>query len=196
MAQISENRYLSYEEALQNAQLIFSQFRSLNWSDIAICAMLGNMWRESTVNPGIWQNLTVDSSMGYGLVQWTPSTNYTDWAVANNYEIGNLYAQCNRIQYEFDNGLQYIPTDTYPLTADQFRYYEGNDLDYMTAAFLANYERAGVSALEERIEYARKFYTDLNGTSPDNPVNPGSSKRNRNYNFILFNHRRRKQWTQ
>lgn len=195
MAIISENRYLSYAEALENSKAIFSQFKAYEWSDIAICAMLGNMWRESTVNPGIWQNLTVDTSMGYGLVQWTPSTNYTWWAVEMGYEIDNIYAQCNRIEYEFNNGLQYYPTDEYPLTADEFRYYNGNDLDYMTAAFLANYERAGVSALEERIEYAHKFYNDLKGTTPDNPNIPTTKKKKSKYNFILFSHRRRKQWT-
>lgn len=35
-----------------------------------IAAICGNFWQESTVNPGIWENLTVGAP-GYGLGQWT-----------------------------------------------------------------------------------------------------------------------------
>lgn len=36
----------------------------------AIAAICGNFWQESTVNPGIWENLTVGAP-GFGLGQWT-----------------------------------------------------------------------------------------------------------------------------
>lgn len=35
-----------------------------------IAAICGNFWQESTVNPGIWEGLTVGAP-GYGLGQWT-----------------------------------------------------------------------------------------------------------------------------
>lgn len=35
-----------------------------------IAAICGNWWQESTLNPGIWENLTVGAP-GYGLGQWT-----------------------------------------------------------------------------------------------------------------------------
>ena len=35
-----------------------------------IAAICGNFWQESTVNPGIWENLTVGAP-GFGLGQWT-----------------------------------------------------------------------------------------------------------------------------
>lgn len=35
-----------------------------------IAAICGNFWQESTINPGIWEGLTVGAP-GYGLGQWT-----------------------------------------------------------------------------------------------------------------------------
>lgn len=35
-----------------------------------VAAICGNFWQESTVNPGIWENLTVGAP-GFGLGQWT-----------------------------------------------------------------------------------------------------------------------------
>lgn len=56
-----------------------------------IAAICGNFWQESTVNPGIWENLTVGAP-GYGLGQWTDNpptvmrrTALFDWLTANGY---------------------------------------------------------------------------------------------------------------
>ena len=80
MALISSNVYLSMENATDNAQYIYNFMIRNGASQNAALAVLGNMYAESTCNPGIWQNL--DSSrtdLGFGLVQWTPSTKYTNW---------------------------------------------------------------------------------------------------------------------
>ena len=44
------NNSLSYNDALHNANLIYNSFKGFMTKE-AICAMLGNMWAESTVNP-------------------------------------------------------------------------------------------------------------------------------------------------
>ena len=56
-----------------------------------IAAICGNFYQESTVNPGIWENLTVNAP-GYGLGQWTDNppqvmrrTALFNWLSANNY---------------------------------------------------------------------------------------------------------------
>lgn len=56
-----------------------------------VAAICGNFWQESTVNPGIWENLTVDAP-GYGLGQWTDNppqvmrrTALFDWLQSNGY---------------------------------------------------------------------------------------------------------------
>lgn len=55
-----------------------------------IAAICGNFWQESTVNPGIWENLTVGAP-GYGLGQWTDNTGVSrrtalfNWLDSNGY---------------------------------------------------------------------------------------------------------------
>lgn len=56
-----------------------------------IAAICGNFWQESTVNPGIWENLTVGAP-GFGLGQWTDNppiverrTALFNWLDANGY---------------------------------------------------------------------------------------------------------------
>lgn len=94
MALISSNAYLSMENATDNAQYIYNFMVRNGASQNAALAVLGNMYAESTCNPGIWQNL--DSSrtdLGFGLVQWTPSTKYTSWAASKGYESKNINGQ-------------------------------------------------------------------------------------------------------
>ena len=81
MAWISGNRYLSKSEMENNALIIKNYLTSKGWTLNAIAGILGNMESESTINPGIWQSLNAGNmSGGFGLGQWTPATNYTDWA--------------------------------------------------------------------------------------------------------------------
>lgn len=76
-----------------NAYMVYSYFRDLGFTNEAIAGMLGNMQRESTINPGVWQNLTPssydDRNKGYGLVQWTPPKGWFDYATANNIDIND-----------------------------------------------------------------------------------------------------------
>ena len=129
--------------------------------------MLGNMQQESTINPGIWQNLVVGEGGGggYGLVQWTPYTNFTDWADSNGYNWSDGEAQCLWIDTMTVSTGQWIPTDTYPMSWDDFKTGEW-DIDYMTTAFLKNFERAGDEVLEQRIQNASYWYEYLSGVKP------------------------------
>ena len=56
MALISSNAYLSMENATDNAQYIYNFMVRNGASQNAALAVLGNMYAESTCNPGIWQN--------------------------------------------------------------------------------------------------------------------------------------------
>lgn len=58
------------EQQKTNARYIYNFFKKLGWSTEAICAVLGNMERESVMNPGAWQYWENEKE-GYGLVQWT-----------------------------------------------------------------------------------------------------------------------------
>lgn len=177
MATYSKNAYLTAEEQLENATYIYSFLLSKGWSKNAIFAILGNMQSESSVNPGIWEGLVQGDDRGFGLVQWTPSTNYIEWAVSQGYTTFAAYSQLEpqllRIIYELNNGLQWITTDTYPLTFKQFSR-STLDVDYLTLAFLYNYERPGVIDEEDRQAQALEWQTKLTGITPSTPIDSKS----------------------
>ena len=102
---ITGNRYLTLAEMQINAELIQGWGLAAGWTPNAICAMLGNMQTESSINPGIWESLTAYSG-GYGLVQWTPYTKYSNWAGPGWQNNG--YKELQRIQYEAANNLQWF----------------------------------------------------------------------------------------
>lgn len=184
-----------------NATYIYKFFKDKGWTVNAIASMLGNLQHESSLNPGRWQSDIIGSGGGggYGLVQWTPYTNYTNWVDNNN--LGNWESLDNnlaRIEYEFENGLQYYATDSYPESFYEFSR-STKDLSYLTTAFLRNYERAGVEALDTRINYSNAWYTYLtSGEEPPQviePVDPGTGgtttlRKKKKYKFLLFNKRR------
>ncbi len=124
MAVISSNAYLTVAQMTGNAQYILNYLMARGWTKEAVCAMLGNMQSESTINPGIWQGL--DSSrvdLGYGLVQWTPSTKYTSWAIGRGYAIGDIDGQLERIIYEKENSIQWQQVTTTMTFAQFFNIY-------------------------------------------------------------------------
>lgn len=162
MSLISSNAYLSVSQMTDNAKYIYNFFRNLGWTANAICGMLGNMQRESTINPGVWQNLDYENyNGGFGLVQWTPATNLTNWASSRGLDRDSIETQCVKIQDEYENGGQYYPTDDYPLTFSQFAS-STETPEYLAEVFCRNYERAGVEAMDERKTNARYWYDELN----------------------------------
>lgn len=159
----SSNRYLTKEEMTVNATYIMGEMTSQGWSKNAVAGMLGNMETESTINPGLWQSLNEGNMAGgYGLVQWTPASNYINWANSNGYDIGDINGQIARINFELENGLQYISTSEYPLSFQQFKT-SNESPEYLASAFLKNYERAGVEKEQERRNQARYWYDILEG---------------------------------
>ena len=168
MAWISGNYYLSQAQMENNASIIWEFFGSRGWTAEAVAGMLGNMQWESTINPGIWEGLSVGTG-GYGLVQWTPYTKYANWA-GNQWE-NNGQLEMQRIEYEV--GLtgaesQWIATSAYPLTFAQFTQ-STQSTDYLTSAFMHNYERPDSYSTEStRQGYARYWYTFIN----DEPAPP------------------------
>lgn len=158
MSWIKGNRYLTESEMQNNALEIKAYLVSKGWSPNAIAGMLGNMETESTINPGIWQNLdSGNTSLGYGLVQWTPSTNYTNWATSNGYAIDDGTAQLKWIDEVTTTVGQWIPTDSYDFSFSTFKT-STETPEYLASAFLKNFERAGVEKESLRREQARKWY--------------------------------------
>lgn len=193
---IGESMALSSLEMGVNASYIYRYFHSKGWSNKAIASILGNMSVESSLNPGRWQSDNVNNlDGGYGLVQWTPATNYINWCANNGIvDYSEMDSNLARIQYEFDNNLQWISTDSYPISFEEFSK-SNESIEYLTTAFLKNYERAGVEHLETRINYSNMWYEGMqdydDNDYPDIPDTPSTSiKKKKGFNFILFKRKR------
>lgn len=170
MAWITGNRALSTSEMENNAKEFRNFFAAQGFTLNAIAAMLGNAWRESHVNPGVWQNYKVNYNLGYGLFQWSPATNVTTWLRGNGYALDSGVGQCNRVMWEYRNGKQYYKTKSYPLTFPEFAQ-STQSVEYLTQAFFANYERGNKDKADMpgRIKWANYFYEYLGGEEVDPP---------------------------
>lgn len=161
---VQGNRYLNLQEMTVNAEYILSALLSKGWSKNAVAGMLGNMQTESTINPGIWQDLAEGRlDLGFGLVQWTPASKYTNWADSMGYTWTDIDGQLERLQFEIDNNLQWIPTVDYPLSFREFKT-SNQSPEYLAQAFLRNYERPTEQNQPNRSTQARYWFENLTGT--------------------------------
>lgn len=182
---------LTQEEMQVNAKYIYRYLLDKGWSIHAIAGMLGNMQAESSINPGRWQSDDVGNySGGYGLVQWTPSTKYTSW-VSTKYGLSadpsEMDKNLARILYEVEQDSQWIATDTYDFTFEEFTH-SNESVEYLASAFLKNYERAGVEVEETRRTNARYWYDYLleNGGGGITPGTSNYTKRKTGFKFYLY----------
>ena len=174
MAEISNNNALTLDEMARNVDIIVPWLMGRGWASYnAIAAVLGNMQQESTINPGRWQNGEIKVENGFGLVQWTPSTNVTVWLSENGYEQGSLTGQLEKIEDERATGTQYYQTAEYPVSFNDF-IVSSSSIDYLTAAFMYNYERPdeAEAMLDNRRTYAKYWYKYITGKDPG-PEPPG-----------------------
>ena len=140
----NSSQALTMDQMKVNAQYIFGFLSAQGWTTQSICAMLGNMQAESSINPGRWQNDRVGgnaSGHGYGLVQWTPYTKYTDWIVNNGYaDPSEMDANLTRILSEVANNIQWIATSSYNLSFIEFSQ-SRESISNLAKSFLLCYER-------------------------------------------------------
>ena len=160
---VAKNAYLNETEKQTNAKIVKDFLTDAGWSENAIFALLGNMDAESTINPAIWESLTKEPNdfynthgymPGYGLVQWTPYTKYTEWA-GSGWET-DYDKQLKRILWELENGQQYYPTNEYPETFREFTT-STKSVEYLAAVFLYNYERPASPNPSHRAELSNKW---------------------------------------
>ena len=166
MAWTIGNRYLSQVEMQGNAMEVYKYFHAKGWSVKRYRWNPGETCeKEFNINPGIWQSLNAGNySGGFGLVQWTPATQFsTNWASANGYGIRKSLTDSSIgfIRYLTIPSGQWIATTAYPLSFfEQFRVSKDSP-EYLASAFLKNFERAGVEVEAERRACARKWYDYL-----------------------------------
>ena len=144
------------EPSYENAQLIYDFFIERGWTVRAICGMLGNMHWESD---GIQSDIDETGGTGYGLVQWTPGTKLKEWAEQNGLDYKTVNTQCQRIQWELENNVQYIKSKC---TYDNFTVYSQSQdsVEELTECFMREYERPyeATNRLAYRKTYAKLWY--------------------------------------
>lgn len=156
----SANRFLSSKEQAVNAQYIMNYLLAKGWTKNAVAGMLGNMQTESTINPGIWQNLSSGNMrLGFGLVQWTPASKYIDWANNRKLDYKTMDANLQRILYEVEHNIQWIKSG---MTFKQFTQSTLSPYD-LGLMFLSAYERPANPNQPIRGTQAEKWFNTLDG---------------------------------
>ena len=175
--EIGVAKYFSTSQMQNNATEFYNYFTNKGATIEAICGMLGNIQRESTLNPGIKQGSS--TSLGWGLIQWTPSTVLTNWCKTYGYNWYDGSAQCERISCEGEGtkgaGGYWLPTHDYPYSWSEF--IALTDVAEATKAYLYERERAGIGALDLRLKYASEWYEYFSGKPPTPPTPPTPRKR-------------------
>lgn len=161
----SSNSYLTPSQQKDNAEFILAWLLARGWTKNAVCGMLGNMQTESTINPGIFENLNYgDLVNGFGLVQWTPAQKYISWAESKGYigyqNYGKLLPQLLRIEYERENNIQWIDGS---MSFHEFS--RSTDTPYNLAIkFITAYERPADPNQPIRGQQANAWFNLLSGT--------------------------------
>lgn len=129
-----------------------------------IAAICGNFWRESTVNPGIWENLTVGDP-GYGLGQWTDLPQYGltrrtqlfQWLSANGYAQDSGEGQLSYLVVEnyWIRNNQYGQS-AYPTLAD-FLTSTSTNLQDLVYEYMWHWEGINDPQASIRLQYAQQF---------------------------------------
>lgn len=176
-----------------NARYIYSQLLENGWSENAIAALLGNMQAESSINPGRWQSDIVGAtSMGYGLVQWTPATKYIDWARENGFnDYSEMHPNVERIIYEVKNNVQWIGKGEYSDMSFEDFSKSSEPVGWLAVGFLLCYERPADQSEDVqkfRSGLAEGWYEFLTGVKP---ITPSGNNKKKGFNFVLFNRRRK-----
>ena len=163
--------FVATEDMTTNAKYIYNFFRARGWTAQAICGMLGNMQGESGIIADIDE---ISGGGGYGLVQWTPKSKLVNWANARGLNQRTVETQCQRIQWELENGEQFYRTSAYPLT---FRQYiaSTSSASYLAQVFINNYERPANPNQPRRWQWATDWYNKLSGDTPTPPTPPSPS---------------------
>lgn len=177
IVKVGVSAYLTQSEMKNNATEFYGYFNSKGFTIESVAGMLGNLQQESNINPGMKQ--TASASSGWGLIQWTPSSNLTGYATAHGSDWATGEIQTQLMWDEIINGYggQWIrkPSLGYGYTGAEFS--QLTDVAEACKAYLYERERAGVAALDKRLTYASNWYEYLTGVTPPTPPTPTKRKR-------------------
>lgn len=159
-----------------------------------IAAICGNFYQESTVNPGIWENLTINAP-GYGLGQWTDNppqvarrTALFNWLDANNFAHDSGQGQLEFLIHEnlwipsliqpsaYNTLTDYINSNSTNLTdlVEEFQYHWEGINDGTTSIRISaaqHFYNAFINDDGTRLPwFTGNYYLTLNAESTDNAL--------------------------
>ena len=172
LVKVGVNAYLTQSQMENNATEFYGYFHSKGFTIESIAGMLGNLQQESNINPGMKQ--TASASSGWGLIQWTPSSNLTEYASAHGSDWSNGEIQTQLMWDEIINGYggQWIPKPSKGYTYTGKEFSQLTNVTTACMAYLVERERAGVEVAEKRVAYANAWYEYLTGVTPPTPPEP------------------------
>lgn len=180
---------MTQSEMENNANIVINYYRSLEYNDATIAALLGNMQNESTINPERHET----GGQGYGLVQWTPQSVLIEHSRAigrSDYYNGDTqlmtinselvgipssnnewYSSAAFIQNYYNSGAS---PDMIGITADEFILNSmGWQADKLAVLFMAAYERPAydpnVNHYQSRMRDALTWFDYMGGVIPPTP---------------------------
>lgn len=172
---VVSNAYLGQADKDNNALCAWNAMGSIGWSRNATAAVLGNFDKESTLNPGIWQNLDEwNTSLGLGLGQWTPATKLLNWASGKGIKWDDGDNQC---QFLTENSGQWhttgnpaAPNPSPLLSWEEFMKSE-LDVETLTNYFYYWWEDPSYSdtSLPPRRDAAKHYFSLIGGVTPSPP---------------------------
>ena len=159
---------------IDNATEMWNYFRSLNYSEQATAAIMGNAQHESALNPAQWQygGYVGDMQDGYGLFQWDDASRYiTTYCGHYGYDRTDGYYQCVWVETQTIGGLegnQWIPKPgVNPSSWDDFKISTMSPAD-LAYTFCRNWERGYWE--QRRADNAQYWYQYFTGTPPAPPT--------------------------
>ena len=175
MAWIGGNRYLTQTEQDNNAREVYNYLSSLSYSKNTIYALLGNMVQESTINPNLWESFQEgDTSVGYGLCQWTPMSKLQDYLANVGIDdwqngVNQLYMLTTDSSQWGNSGNPNAPSVTPPITWNEFKV-SNLSVETLTSYFMYYWERPSydesINKLPYRIEKALYYKTLFESEEP------------------------------
>lgn len=164
----------------ETSQQVWNYFRSAGFSEESTAAIMGNLMRESGLDPtriqgngagpaaGIaqWENynlgtgrwLTMSEYANSQGKEWTDLECQLDFIIIEMPQVFSTYT--GHGTYTYDNGTVTWWPD--PVTVEEFK--AMTDIDTATEIFERTFTRASVPAMQERINYAHSFYEMYKGT--------------------------------
>lgn len=134
-----------------------------------VAAICGNFWQESTVNPGVWENLT-PGDPGYGLGQWTDMAGivYRRTALFNYLDSHGYARDSGEGQLEFliyedvwnIPGPSTVPASDFSSLSD-FLASTSTNIEYLTLEWMYHWEGIDDTSEDRRIAFAESIYTQF-----------------------------------